>query len=90
MCLTISCNIVLRDVSVYQLQLGYVINALWGFIAIFIWLWIFDQNVISLGVTWVSFMVAFSFMFGSSASNFVEASVIYVQRTISAIKHLDI
>jgi hypothetical protein len=64
--------------SLYTNQLGYVINALWGFIAIFIWLWIFDQNVISLGVTWVSFMVAFSFMFGSSASNFVEVDYIHI------------
>jgi hypothetical protein len=56
------------------LQLGYVISLVWSFAGLFVALWIFDQNILGLGVTWVSVVVAFSFLFGSSATNFFEVS----------------
>ena len=62
------------------MQLGYVINALWGLVAVFSWLYIFNLNVLSLGVTWLSFMVSFSFMFNTSAQSFVEVSAFIIDR----------
>ncbi|KAG5177247.1 Mechanosensitive ion channel-domain-containing protein [Tribonema minus] len=76
-----SLALTLKDYESILIKLGYVISLVWSFIALFVFLWIFDQNILGLGVTWVSLVVAFSFLFGSSAANFFESCVfIFVTR----------
>ncbi|CAM9872044.1 unnamed protein product [Phaeothamnion confervicola] len=76
-----SLALTLKDYEAILSKLGYIISGFVLFLLMFIWLWILGQDVMSLGISWVSFLIAFSFLFGSSAQNFCESCIfIFVTR----------
>ncbi|CAM9227878.1 unnamed protein product, partial [Laminaria digitata] len=58
-------------------KLGLIIMGIILFILIFVWLAIWGGDVVSLSVTFASFLIAFSFMIGTAASNLV-SSVLFI------------
>ncbi|KAG5185312.1 Mechanosensitive ion channel-domain-containing protein [Tribonema minus] len=58
-------------------KLGQIIGALMSFVMIFIWLSIWGYQFLSISITFSSFLLSFTFMFGSTATALVE-SIIFV------------
>ncbi|CAM9114135.1 unnamed protein product [Ectocarpus sp. 4 AP-2014] len=71
----------LHDSEHIARKLGLIIFWLTLFILAFVWLSILGFDVISLSVTFASFLIAFSFMIGTAASNLMSAVLfIFVSR----------
>ncbi|CAM9328231.1 unnamed protein product [Pylaiella littoralis] len=71
----------LKDSEHIARKLGLIIMTVILFILIFVWLSIWGADVVSLSLTFASFLIAFSFMIGTSASNLTSAVLfIFVAR----------
>ncbi|CAN0570357.1 unnamed protein product, partial [Ectocarpus sp. 12 AP-2014] len=71
----------LHDSEHIARKLGLIIFWLILFILAFVWLSILGFDVLSLSVTFASFLIAFSFMIGTAASNLMTAVLfIFVSR----------
>ncbi|CAN0079349.1 unnamed protein product, partial [Ectocarpus fasciculatus] len=71
----------LQDSEHIAQKLGLIIMCVILFILFFVWLSIWGADVVSLSVTFASFLIAFSFMIGTAASNLMSAVLfIFVSR----------
>eukprot|EP00903_Cladosiphon_okamuranus_P016945 g15620.t1 len=71
----------LRDSEHIARKLGLIIMWLINVVLFFVWLSIWGADVLSLSLTFSSFLIAFSFMIGTAASNLVTAVLfIFVSR----------
>ncbi|CAN0388250.1 unnamed protein product, partial [Laminaria digitata] len=67
----------LQDSEHIARKLGLIIMGVILFILMFVWLSIWGADVLSLSVTFASFLIAFSFLIGTAASNLV-SSVLFI------------
>ncbi|CAM9436554.1 unnamed protein product [Scytosiphon promiscuus] len=71
----------LKDSEHIARKLGLIIMAVVFFVLVFVWLSIWGADVVSLSLTFASFLIAFSFLIGTEASNLMAAILfIFVSR----------
>ncbi|CAM9235683.1 unnamed protein product [Discosporangium mesarthrocarpum] len=67
----------LEDSENITRKLGQIVLSLIFFLLLFVWLSIWGEDVVALGVTFASSLIAISFMIGPAASNLV-SSIIFI------------
>ncbi|KAG5179450.1 hypothetical protein JKP88DRAFT_326968 [Tribonema minus] len=76
-----SLSLSLQDYEIILRKLSYMLSVGFAVFLLFVCLWIFGQGVVGLGVSWVSLLLAGSFVFSTSAQGLCESFVfIFVTR----------